>query len=104
MRRRSGSRVSTRERTFSGGSTPSNIGGSLTRVNSVTSVLRRLFSKEDRPDGNKTDGTRTPARMMNSSSAASLQARAIGNLVLNNKYKEKRKEKLEKCGFRDFKL
>ncbi|XP_012261538.1 bestrophin-4 [Athalia rosae] len=76
---RSGSRVSTRERRFSGGSTPSNISGSLTRVNSVTSVLKRLFSKEDRPDGNKSaDGTRTPARMPNSSSAASLQTRFPG--------------------------
>ncbi|XP_046742225.1 bestrophin-2 isoform X3 [Diprion similis] len=71
---RSGSRVSTRERRFSGGSTPSNIGGSLTRVNSVTNVLRRLFSREDRPDGNKTnDDTRAPGKIPNSNSAASLQ-------------------------------
>ncbi|XP_015514851.1 bestrophin-4 isoform X1 [Neodiprion pinetum] len=71
---RSGSRVSTRERRFSGGSTPSNIGGSLTRVNSVTNVLRRLFSREDRPDGNKVnDDTRTPGKIPNSNSTASLQ-------------------------------
>ncbi|XP_063979651.1 bestrophin-4-like [Diachasmimorpha longicaudata] len=69
---RSGSRVSTRDRPFTGGSTPSNIGGSLTRVNSVTSVLKRLFSKEDRPDGS---GAKTPGRLANSSSAASLQNR-----------------------------
>ncbi|XP_024944664.1 bestrophin-2 isoform X2 [Cephus cinctus] len=77
---RSASRVSTRDRTLSGGSTPSNIGGSLTRVNSVTSVLRRLFSKEDRPDGNSApgSGTKTPARLPNSSSAASLQTRFPG--------------------------
>ena len=73
---RSGSRVSTRDRAMSGGSTPSNIGGSLTRVNSVTSVLKRLFSKEDRPDGGSgASGTKTPGRLANSSSAASLQNR-----------------------------
>lgn len=74
---RSASRVSNRDRTFSSGSTPSNIGGSLTRVNSITSVLKRLFSKEDRPDGGSS-GTKTPARLPNSSSAASLQARIVG--------------------------
>nr|XP_033341916.1 bestrophin-4 isoform X1 [Megalopta genalis] len=74
---RSASRVSNRDRTLSGGSTPSNLGGSLTRVNSVTSVLKRLFSKEDRPDGGMTSGTKTPGRMAASSSAASLQNRAI---------------------------
>ncbi|XP_057317885.1 bestrophin-4 [Microplitis mediator] len=72
---RSASRVSSRDRTFNGGgSTPSNIGGSLTRVNSVTSILRRLFSKEDRPDG----GNKTPGRIPNSSSSASLQNRVSG--------------------------
>ncbi|XP_076640972.1 bestrophin-4 isoform X3 [Halictus rubicundus] len=71
---RSASRVSNRDRTLSGGSTPSNIGGSLTRVNSVTSVLKRLFSKEDRPDGGVFSGTKTPAA---SSSTASLQNRAV---------------------------
>ncbi|XP_076237802.1 bestrophin-2 isoform X1 [Calliopsis andreniformis] len=74
---RSASRVSNRDRTLSGGSTPSNLGGSLTRVNSVTSVLKRLFSKEDRPDGGTTSGTKTPGRLATSSSAASLQNRAI---------------------------
>ncbi|KAG7198266.1 hypothetical protein KM043_005669 [Ampulex compressa] len=75
---RSASRVSNRDRTLSGGSTPSNIGGSLTRVNSVTSVLKRLFSKEDRPDGGGSSGSKTPARLPNSSSAASLQTRIPG--------------------------
>lgn len=77
---RSASRVSNRDRTLSGGSTPSNIGGSLPRVNSVTSVLKRLFSKEDRPDGVTSSGTKTPGRIASSSSAASLQNRAIGML------------------------
>ncbi|KOX69683.1 Bestrophin-2 [Melipona quadrifasciata] len=74
---RSASRVSNRDRTLSGGSTPSIIGGSLTRVNSVTSVLKRLFSKEDRPDGGTSAGTKTPGRLATSSSAASLQNRAV---------------------------
>ncbi|CAK9804900.1 Best2 [Anthophora quadrimaculata] len=74
---RSASRVSNRDRTLSGGSTPSNLGGSLTRVNSVTSVLKRLFSKEDRPDGGTSSGSKTPGRLATSSSAASLQNRAI---------------------------
>ncbi|XP_034196709.1 bestrophin-4 isoform X2 [Osmia lignaria lignaria] len=75
---RSASRVSTRDRTLSGGSTPSNLGGSLTRVNSVTSVLKRLFSKEDRPDGGVSSGIKTPGRLANSSSSASLQNRLVG--------------------------
>ncbi|KAK9300210.1 hypothetical protein QLX08_006986 [Tetragonisca angustula] len=74
---RSASRVSNRDRTLSGGSTPSIIGGSLTRVNSVTSVLKRLFSKEDRPDGGTSADSKTPGRLATSSSAASLQNRAI---------------------------
>ncbi|XP_016920359.1 bestrophin-4 isoform X2 [Apis cerana] len=74
---RSASRVSTRDRTLSGGSTPSIIGDSLTRVNSVTSVLKRLFSKDDRPDGGTSSGTKTPGRLASSSSAASLQNRII---------------------------
>ncbi|XP_017884204.1 bestrophin-4 isoform X2 [Ceratina calcarata] len=74
---RSASRVSARDRTLSGGSTPSNIGGSLTRINSVTSVLKRLFSKEDRPDSGPSSGTKTPRRLASSSSVASLQNRAI---------------------------
>uniref|UniRef100_A0A6V7JK97 Bestrophin homolog n=1 Tax=Bracon brevicornis TaxID=1563983 RepID=A0A6V7JK97_9HYME len=77
---RSTSRVSNRDRAFSGsGSTASNIGGSLTRVNSVTSVLRRLFSKEDRPDGGNATGYKTPGRIPNSSSAASLQNRQLSS-------------------------
>ena len=74
---RSASRVSNRDRTLSGGSTPSNLGGSLTRVNSAVSVLKRLFSKEDRPDGGMSSGTKTPGRLASSSSAASLQNRAV---------------------------
>nr|XP_050868666.1 bestrophin-4-like isoform X1 [Vespula vulgaris]XP_050868667.1 bestrophin-4-like isoform X1 [Vespula vulgaris]XP_050868669.1 bestrophin-4-like isoform X1 [Vespula vulgaris]XP_050868670.1 bestrophin-4-like isoform X1 [Vespula vulgaris] len=73
---RSASRVSNRDRTFNTGSTPSNLGGSLTRVNSVTSMLKRLFSKEDRPDGTSS-GTKTPGRIPHSSSSASLQARVF---------------------------
>lgn len=75
---RSASRVSNRDRTMSGGSTPSIIGESLPRVNSVTSVLKRLFSKDDRPDGGTSNGTKTPGRLASSSSAASLQNRAVG--------------------------
>lgn len=70
--------MSNRDRTLSGGSTPSNLGGSLTRVNSAVSVLKRLFSKEDRPDGGMSSGTKTPGRLASSSSAASLQNRAVG--------------------------
>ncbi|XP_012223330.1 bestrophin-4 isoform X2 [Linepithema humile] len=73
---RSASRVSTRN--LSGGSTPSILGGSLTRVNSVTSVLKRLFSREDRPDGGHTSDTKTPGKIPPSSSAASLQVRPPG--------------------------
>ncbi|GAB1863366.1 Bestrophin homolog [Camponotus japonicus] len=72
---RSASRVSNRERNLSGGSIPSNLGGSLTRINSVTSVLKRFFSKEDRPDGSTASGTKTPVKITNSCSAASLQLR-----------------------------
>ncbi|KAI4502830.1 hypothetical protein M0802_001874 [Mischocyttarus mexicanus] len=74
---RSASRVSNRDRTFSSGSTPSNLGGSLTRVNSVTSMLKRLFSNVDRTDSS-TSGSKTPGRIPNSSSAVSLQTRIIG--------------------------
>lgn len=74
--------MSNRDRTFNTGSTPSNLGGSLTRVNSVTSMLKRLFSKEDRPDGGGGGGTssgnKTPGRIPHSSSSASLQARVFG--------------------------
>lgn len=69
--------MSHRERAVSGGSTPSNIGGSLTRINSVTNVLKRIFSKEDRPDGS---GTKTPARLPNSTSTTSL--RAPGTIII----------------------
>ncbi|XP_058790502.1 bestrophin-4 [Phymastichus coffea] len=70
---RSGSRVSNRDRAISTGSTPSNIGGSLTRINSVTNVLKRIFSKDDR-----TDGTKTPGRITNSISSNSLKANESG--------------------------
>ncbi|XP_043502413.1 bestrophin-4-like isoform X2 [Polistes fuscatus] len=73
---RSASRVSNRDRTFSSGSTPSNLGGSLTRVNSVTSMLKRLFSSADRTDSSAS-GSKTPGRIPNSSSAVSLQPRVI---------------------------
>lgn len=69
--------MSNRERTLSSGST-GNLGGSLTRINSVTNVLKRLFSKEDRTDGGTTSGSKTPAKIPNSSSAASLQMRPAG--------------------------
>ncbi|XP_020279361.1 bestrophin-4-like isoform X2 [Pseudomyrmex gracilis] len=75
---RSASRVSNRERNFSGGSTPSNLGGSLTRVNSVTSVLKRLFSKEDRPDGGNSSGSKVSGKIPSSNSAVSLQIRPTG--------------------------
>ncbi|XP_019887650.1 bestrophin-4 isoform X2 [Ooceraea biroi] len=75
---RSASRVSNRDRTVSGGSTPSNLGGSLTRINSVTSVLKRIFSREDRPDGGNTSGSKLSGKIPSSSSAASLQMRPSG--------------------------
>ncbi|XP_072757298.1 bestrophin-4 isoform X2 [Anoplolepis gracilipes] len=77
---RSASRVSNRERNLSGGSTPSNLGGSLTRINSVTSVLKRFFSKEDRPDGGlvTTNSAKAPGKITNSSSTTSLQIRPPG--------------------------
>ncbi|KAJ8679282.1 hypothetical protein QAD02_015069 [Eretmocerus hayati] len=74
---RSGSRVSSRDRAVGIGSIPSNIGGSLQRINSVTNVLKRIFSKEDRPDGG---GTKTPARLQNSNSAASLKIPGAGSM------------------------
>lgn len=78
--------MSTRDRTLSGGSTPSIIGDSLTRVNSVTSVLKRLFSKDDRPDGGTSSGTKTPSRLATSSSAASLQNRIVGTFKFSSQY------------------
>lgn len=74
--------MSNRERNLSGGSTSSNLDGSLTRINSVTSVLKRLFSKEDRPDGGTTSGTKTPAKITNSISSASLQIRPPGMFLI----------------------
>ncbi|XP_014470198.1 PREDICTED: bestrophin-4-like isoform X2 [Dinoponera quadriceps] len=74
---RSASRVSNRDRTLSGGSTSSNLGGSLTRINSVTSVLKRFFSREDRPDGGTTSDAKTPGKIQNSHSTASLQTRPM---------------------------
>ncbi|EFN85882.1 Bestrophin-2 [Harpegnathos saltator] len=68
---RSTSRVSTRDRTLSGGSTSSNLGGSLTRINSVTSVLKRFFSREDRPDGITMTDIKTPGKIPSSSSTIS---------------------------------
>ncbi|KAL6259170.1 hypothetical protein P5V15_009091 [Pogonomyrmex californicus] len=72
---RSVSRMSNRERTSSSDSTSSNLGESLTRVSSVTSVLKRLFSKDDRTDGSATNIAKTSGKMPSSSSAASLQVR-----------------------------
>ncbi|XP_011880372.1 PREDICTED: bestrophin-4 isoform X2 [Vollenhovia emeryi] len=76
---RSASRVSNRERTLSGGSTPSNLGESLTRVSSVTSVLKRLFSKDDRIDGGTTSAAaKASGKMPSTGSTASLQTRLPG--------------------------
>lgn len=69
---RSASRVSNRDRNLSGGSTPSNLGESLTRVSSVTSVLKRLFSKDDRTDGGTTNASKTAGKMSSAGSTASL--------------------------------
>lgn len=74
--------MSNRERNLSSGSTSSNLGGSLTRINSVTSVLKRFFSKEDRPDGSVSSATKAPAKITNSCSAASLQIRPPGMSVI----------------------
>ncbi|XP_012531904.1 bestrophin-4 isoform X2 [Monomorium pharaonis] len=75
---RSASRVSNRDRNISGGSTPSNLGESLSRVASVTSVLKRLFSKDDRPDGGTTSTVKTSGKMTNTGSTTSLQTRPPG--------------------------
>lgn len=70
---RSNSRVSNRDGpSMVVGSTASNIGGSLTRINSVTNVLKRLFSKEDKTDGGS-GNVKTPGKIPNSSSSASLK-------------------------------
>lgn len=68
--------MSNRDRNLSGGSTPSNLGESLTRVSSVTSVLKRLFSKDDRTDGGTT--AKTLGKMPSSGSTTSLQMRPTG--------------------------
>lgn len=71
-------------RNLSGGSTPSNLGGSLTRINSVANAvttLKRLFSREDRPDGAHTSDTKPPGKIPPSSSAASLQVRPPGTFL-----------------------
>ncbi|XP_018311569.1 bestrophin-4 isoform X1 [Mycetomoellerius zeteki] len=75
---RSTSRVSNRDRNISGGSTPSNLGESLTRVASVTNALKRLFSKDDRPDGGSTSAVKTTGKMPSMGSTASLQPRPPG--------------------------
>ncbi|XP_025989330.1 bestrophin-4 isoform X2 [Solenopsis invicta] len=75
---RSASRVSNRDRNLSGGSTPSNLGESLSRVASVTSVLKRLFSKDDRTDGGTTSAAKTSGKMPSVGSTASLQIRPQG--------------------------
>jgi len=67
--------VSNGDRTISGSSTPSNLSGSLSRINSVTSVLKRIFSREDRPDGGNTSATKISGKIPSSNSAASLQMR-----------------------------
>ncbi|XP_071569485.1 bestrophin-2 isoform X2 [Temnothorax nylanderi] len=72
---RSASRVSNRDRNLSGGSTPSNLGESLSRVSSVTNVLKRLFSKDDRTDGGATSAAKAAGKMPSVSSTASLQTR-----------------------------
>lgn len=66
--------MSSRDRTLSGDSSASNW-GSLPRVASVASVLKRLFSREDRPEGG--DG-KTQGKIPTSSSAISLQTRPTG--------------------------
>lgn len=67
-------------RNLSGDSTPSNLGESLTRVSSVTSVLKRLFSKDDRTDGGtmSKDTAKTTGKMPSLGSTASLQTRPPG--------------------------
>ncbi|XP_018406534.1 PREDICTED: bestrophin-4 [Cyphomyrmex costatus] len=75
---RSASRVSNRDRNISSGSTPSNLGESLTRVASVTNALKRLFSKDDRTDGNTANTAKTTGKMSSMGSTASLQQRPPG--------------------------
>lgn len=75
---RSASRVSNRDRNLSGGSTPSNLGESLSRVASVTNVLKRLFSKDDRTDGGTTSVVKPSGKMPSVDSTASLQTRPAG--------------------------
>ncbi|KAG5317367.1 BEST2 protein, partial [Pseudoatta argentina] len=75
---RSTSRVSNRDRNISGGSTPSNLGESLTRVTSVTNALKRLFSKDDRTDGSTTSVAKATGKMPSMGSTTSLQPRPSG--------------------------
>ncbi|KAG5345489.1 BEST2 protein, partial [Acromyrmex charruanus] len=75
---RSTSRVSNRDRNISGGSTPSNLGESLTRVASVTNALKRLFSKDDRTDGGTTSVAKATGKMPSMGSTTSLQPRPSG--------------------------
>lgn len=74
--------MSNRDRNLSGGSTPSNLGESLTRVASVTSVLKRLFSKDDRTDGGTTSAVKTSGKMSSTDSTASLQTRPPGTSLV----------------------
>ncbi|KAJ4439628.1 hypothetical protein ANN_07756 [Periplaneta americana] len=87
--KRSISRVSTRERMTSAGSASSintgSLANSLHRVGSVTSVLRRLFSREG-PTASSTatqtpatvDGGGPPGRIPMSNSSASLHSKLVG--------------------------
>jgi len=70
--------MSNRDRNISGGSTPSNLGESLTRVASVTNALKRLFSKDDRTDGGTTSAAKTTGKMPSMGSTTSLQPRPPG--------------------------
>lgn len=76
--------MSNRDRNLSGGSTPSNLGESLTRVSSVTSVLKRLFSKDDRTDGGTTskDTVKATGKIPSTGSTASLQTRPLGTSLV----------------------
>lgn len=74
--------MSNRDRNLSGGSTPSNLGESLTRVSSVTSVLKRLFSKDDRTDGGTASVSKPSGKMQSTGSTASLQIRQPAGILL----------------------
>lgn len=70
-----------RNRDVSGGTTPT-FGEALSRVSSVTNVLKRLFSREDRTDGNTTGAGRTAENMPSMGSTVSLQTRPLGTLLV----------------------